>query len=150
LKRRHRKYISGFPGSGAPPNSGYDARNNLAAVLAAGDACVQAVDSGSPGPGSNSNRGYRWQTGSPGLSLTNIIITPNSTRFSLSACRMDCAAGCGTDFGHLFVTSSKHSGSANVLLGDGSVRFVKDSVSQAVWMALGSRNGEEVISSDSW
>jgi prepilin-type processing-associated H-X9-DG protein len=63
---------------------------------------------------------------------------------------MDCSAGCGTDFGHLFVTSSSHPGGANVLLGDGSVRFVKNSISQAVWMGLGSRNGEEVVSSDSW
>jgi prepilin-type N-terminal cleavage/methylation domain-containing protein/prepilin-type processing-associated H-X9-DG protein len=150
LKLRHRKYISGIPGSGAPPNSGYDARTNLTAVLAAGDTCVQAVDSGSPGPGSNSNRGYRWQTGSPGLSLMNIIITPNSTRFTLSACRMDCSAGCGTDFGHLFVPSSSHPGGVNVLFGDGSVRFIKDSVSQAIWMSLGSRNGGEVLSSDSY
>jgi len=150
LRQRHRQYISGLPGSGAPPNTGADARANLPAVMAAGDACVQAVASGSPGPGKNSNRGYRWQTGSPGLSLTNIIITPNMTRFPLSACRMDCVAGCGTDFGHLFAPSSKHSGGVNVLMGDGSVRFVKDSVSQLTWMGLGSRNGEEVISSDSY
>jgi len=150
LRTRHRQYISGLPGSGAPANSGFDARNNLTAVLAAGDACVQAVNSGSPGPGSNSNRGARWQTGSPGLSLTNIIITPNSTRFTLSACRMDCSAGCGTDFGHLFTPSSAHPGGVNTLLADGSVRFVKSTISQATWMALGSRNGEEVVSSDSW
>ena len=127
-----------------------DARLNLTAVLAAGDACMQAVLSGTPGPGTNSNRGYRWQTGSPGLSMTNIIITPNSNRFTLSACRMDCSAGCGTDFGHLFTPSSNHAGGVNVLLGDGSVRFVKSSVSQVTWMALGSRDGGETVSADSW
>lgn len=150
LRVRWRKYISGLPGSGAPAGSGYDARLNLVAVLSAGDACVSAVDSGSPGPGSSSNRGQRWQTGSPGLSLTNIIITPNSTRFSLSACRMDCTAGCGCDFGHLFAPSSSHSGGVNVLLGDGSVRFIKSSIAQQTWMALGSRDGGEVLSSDSF
>jgi prepilin-type processing-associated H-X9-DG protein len=80
----------------------------------------------------------------------NIIITPNSTRFTLSACRMDCSAGCGTDFGHLFVPSSNHAGGVNVLLGDGSVRFIKSTISQAIWMSLGSRNGGEVISADSY
>jgi hypothetical protein len=36
------------------------------------------------------------------------------------------------------------------LLGDGSVKFIKDSISQQVWMALGTRAGGEVISSDSY
>jgi prepilin-type N-terminal cleavage/methylation domain-containing protein/prepilin-type processing-associated H-X9-DG protein len=44
---------------------------------------------------------------------------------------------------------SQHPGGANVMLGDGSVRFVKDSVSIQAWRALGSRNGGEVISADS-
>jgi hypothetical protein len=35
-------------------------------------------------------------------------------------------------------------------MGDGSVKFVKDSVSLATWRALGTRNGGEVISSDSF
>jgi prepilin-type N-terminal cleavage/methylation domain-containing protein/prepilin-type processing-associated H-X9-DG protein len=150
LTKKWRAYISGDPGSGPPGGLGYDARANLAAAMAAGDKCVKDVFGPGGTPGGNSNRGYRWQTGSPGLSLTNIIITPNMTRFPLSACRMDCGAGCGTDFGHLFATSSFHSGGANVLLGDGSVRFVKDSVSQTVWMSIGSTNGGEAISSDSW
>ena len=41
--------------------------------------------------------------------------------------------------------SSRHSGGVNLLLGDGSVRFVRDSVTVATWRALGSRNGGEVL-----
>jgi prepilin-type N-terminal cleavage/methylation domain-containing protein/prepilin-type processing-associated H-X9-DG protein len=41
--------------------------------------------------------------------------------------------------------SSRHTGGVNVLLGDGSVHFVHDSVSLATWRALGSRNGGEVV-----
>ncbi len=41
---------------------------------------------------------------------------------------------------------SYHPGGVNVLLGDGSVRYVKDSVSPATWRALGTRNGQEVLS----
>jgi hypothetical protein len=33
---------------------------------------------------------------------------------------------------------------------DGSVRFVKNSVNLATWLALGSRNGGEVISADAF
>ncbi len=46
--------------------------------------------------------------------------------------------------------SSHHAGGVNVLLGDGSVRFVKDSVNIATWRALGTRNGGEVIGADSY
>jgi prepilin-type processing-associated H-X9-DG protein len=42
--------------------------------------------------------------------------------------------------------TSNHSGGVNLLLGDGSVRFIKNSVALSVWRALGTRNGNEVIS----
>jgi prepilin-type N-terminal cleavage/methylation domain-containing protein/prepilin-type processing-associated H-X9-DG protein len=46
--------------------------------------------------------------------------------------------------------SSRHPGGVNVLLGDGSVKFVKDSVNLQTWRGLGTRSGGEVISSDSF
>ncbi len=46
--------------------------------------------------------------------------------------------------------SSYHPGGVNLLLGDGSVRFVKDSINLVNWQALGSRAGGEIISSDSY
>jgi prepilin-type N-terminal cleavage/methylation domain-containing protein/prepilin-type processing-associated H-X9-DG protein len=45
---------------------------------------------------------------------------------------------------------SYHPGGVNALMGDGSVRFVKDSISGPVWRALGSIAGGEVISADSY
>jgi prepilin-type N-terminal cleavage/methylation domain-containing protein/prepilin-type processing-associated H-X9-DG protein len=45
---------------------------------------------------------------------------------------------------------SRHPGGVNCLFGDGSVRFVKNSVNPQTWVALGSINGGEVISSDSY
>jgi len=44
--------------------------------------------------------------------------------------------------------SSSHPGGANVLILDGSVRFIKASVGLAAWNALGTRAGDEVISTD--
>ena len=45
---------------------------------------------------------------------------------------------------------SYHPGGVNALLGDGSVRFVKDSINGAVWRSLGTVAGGEVVSSDSY
>ena len=40
---------------------------------------------------------------------------------------------------------SQHAGGVNALMGDGSVRFMKDSIAHAVWRALGTRNGDELV-----
>ena len=44
---------------------------------------------------------------------------------------------------------SFHPGGVNVLMADGSVRFVKESINQLTWWALGTKGGGEVISADS-
>jgi prepilin-type processing-associated H-X9-DG protein len=46
--------------------------------------------------------------------------------------------------------SSRHSGGVNGLMGDGTVRFLKTSVSLPTWRALGTRAGGEVLSADSY
>ena len=46
--------------------------------------------------------------------------------------------------------SSYHSGGVNVAMLDGSVKFVKDSVSITAWRALGTKAGGEVIGADSY
>lgn len=45
---------------------------------------------------------------------------------------------------------SNHPGGVNVAFADGSVKFIRDSVSPQTWWALGTRAGGEVISSDSY
>jgi len=45
---------------------------------------------------------------------------------------------------------SLHPGGANFAFGDGSVRFLKNSISMVTYCALGSRAGGEVVSSDSY
>jgi prepilin-type N-terminal cleavage/methylation domain-containing protein/prepilin-type processing-associated H-X9-DG protein len=46
--------------------------------------------------------------------------------------------------------SSKHPGGVNTLFADGSVHFIKNTVSGVTWYALGTIAGGEVISSDSY
>ena len=46
--------------------------------------------------------------------------------------------------------SSRHPGGVNLLLADGSVRFIKDTINVDVWRAVGTRAGGEVLSADSF
>jgi prepilin-type N-terminal cleavage/methylation domain-containing protein/prepilin-type processing-associated H-X9-DG protein len=41
--------------------------------------------------------------------------------------------------------SSRHNGGVNMMMCDGSARFVSNDVNRPTWQALGSRNGEEII-----
>jgi prepilin-type N-terminal cleavage/methylation domain-containing protein/prepilin-type processing-associated H-X9-DG protein len=45
----------------------------------------------------------------------------------------------------LWTASSRHSGGVNVLMLDGSVKFVKNTINPTTWWAVGTRAGNEVI-----
>lgn len=53
----------------------------------------------------------------------------------------DCLAG----ITGMTTARSGHPGGVVVLMGDGSVRFARESVNQAVWRSLGTRNGGELV-----
>jgi len=88
----------------------------------------------------NGQRGGSWAQGDFRHALYTHYYPPNSKQF-------DCVRG--SDYAWKG-PRSYHNGGVNVLFGDGSVRFVKDSVATTTWMALGTRAGGEVISSDSY
>jgi prepilin-type N-terminal cleavage/methylation domain-containing protein/prepilin-type processing-associated H-X9-DG protein len=56
----------------------------------------------------------------------------------------------GTEGKEYSGSRSRHPGGVNTLFGDGSVHFMKSSISAVTWVALGSISGGEVISSDSY
>jgi prepilin-type N-terminal cleavage/methylation domain-containing protein/prepilin-type processing-associated H-X9-DG protein len=55
--------------------------------------------------------------------------------------------GSNTD---LLTAGSNHSGGVNACFADGSVKFIKDSISPQTWWAIGSRNLGETVSADSY
>jgi prepilin-type processing-associated H-X9-DG protein len=75
----------------------------------------------------------------------------NQTIFCVSEPGMGlpCTGGIG-DKGAFAGSRSRHPGGVNVLFGDGSVHFVKNTISEATWLALNTMGGGEVISSDSY
>jgi prepilin-type processing-associated H-X9-DG protein len=48
----------------------------------------------------------------------------------------------------MFASRSRHPGGVNVGMGDGTVRFIKNSISLATWRAVGSTQGGEIVSAD--
>ena len=56
----------------------------------------------------------------------------------------------GTEGQEYVGTRSRHPGGVNLLFGDGSVRFAKNSINPQTWVALGTIAAGEVISSDSY
>jgi len=81
-------------------------------------------------------RGNQFYRGLTLYTFYNHTLTPNS-KFR------DCVNSNWAE-GHL-AARSYHPGGAHVLLGDGSVRFASDSLSETVWQAVGSRAGGEVV-----
>ncbi len=92
-------------------------------------------------------KGDRWCYGLFSHTLGNILVGPNAP---YPACDINLGGGDTDDSFGFFGMSSHHPGGANVLLADGSVHFLKNSVNQLTVWALGSRNQGEVISSDSY
>ncbi len=69
-------------------------------------------------------------------------LVPNGTQ------RYNCADSTAFAYFHV-AASSYHSGGVNVVMGDGSVRFVRDTIDFTAWQAYGSATGGEVISDNS-
>lgn len=90
--------------------------------------------------------GENWWSGLYGYTMGDVILPPNPLT-------PDCSYASGS--GSLanpgvIPPRSDHPGGANVLMADGSVRFLKTSVSQVTICSLGSIACGEVITSDSY
>jgi prepilin-type N-terminal cleavage/methylation domain-containing protein/prepilin-type processing-associated H-X9-DG protein len=91
-------------------------------------------------------RGENWAHGCQDMTLFTTLVTPNAFTTTWTNCSA-VGSGAMSSFSN---SDSYHPGGVNVLLSDGSVRFVKDSVSPPTWWALGTKAGGELVSSDSY
>jgi len=92
-------------------------------------------------------KGLRWAGGDTGYTLFNTVVPPNSTQYKWGTCKN---GGGGVDEADYVNAQSNHSGGGNVMMADGSVRFVKDSISWATWWAIGTKAGGEVVDAASF
>ena len=46
--------------------------------------------------------------------------------------------------------SSRHSGGVNLLMCDGAVRFIKQTINVSTWWALGTKSNNDVVKGDSF
>ena len=94
-------------------------------------------------------KGQLWAFGARGYSLAHTIQTPNDSQYPFGSCQWGCD-GCGIDQSWTVGAQSLHPGGVNVLLADGSVKFVKSTVNRTTWWQVGTRDGSEAVSSDAW
>lgn len=113
--------------------------------------------------GAEIQRGYKWACGFPVFTTITTITPPNSPI---------CSSGVSTWQPGIYGPSSRHQGGVHVLMGDGAVKFVTDSVESGnlaagniwwngtgarspgsrspygLWGALGTRGNNEIISGE--
>ncbi|WP_406698630.1 DUF1559 domain-containing protein [Singulisphaera sp. Ch08] len=96
------------------------------------------------------NWGTWWGAGNH-TSVHGIVVPPTSAGYTRYLPNGKYELPANTEkLQYAWAMGSKHSGGINMLFGDGSVRFIKNSISPVTWYALQTIAGGEVISSDSY
>jgi len=121
---------------------------NPAAVLTGLQACADAFKA--PGAQTSDFKGWRWANGASGFSMFNTVQVPNDSQYNFGICRFGGPPSNWPDNSTFIGGASSHPGGVNVLMGDGSVRFIKNTIARNIWWGLGTRAGGEVISSDQY
>jgi prepilin-type N-terminal cleavage/methylation domain-containing protein/prepilin-type processing-associated H-X9-DG protein len=129
--------------TGASTAALLDAWSNPGAIAQGLQACDTAWSGGN---GIDAQRGRDWAHGAMGQTLFNTVVTPNSSQHPWTHC-----SNIGSSVLGVFSNArSYHPGGVNVLMSDGSAKFIKDSINQNTWWGLGTRANGEVISADSY
>ena len=85
--------------------------------------------------------GATWWWGRSGQTRYNHVMPPNAWSCDFGADNSDSDSDAIT-------AGSRHAGGVNCLMLDGSVRFVKGTISLPTWQAISTMMGNEVVSSD--
>ncbi len=112
----------------------------------AGAARGSVLGSSDPWQTNMSYLGQSWHQGMFGWTMGNTLLAPNPSVPNCRTCSWDGDWDCEGMYG----LSSFHPGGGNVLMADGSVRFIKASTNMRTMWALGSRANGEIISADSY
>lgn len=126
----------------------------VASIASVTDGTSNTILVGEVLPIADANNAFWTSTGS--ASGTTVPPSFNTNTYPAEAPDCNCAwQGASTPVGCRYSAAAKgfasrHPGGANYLFADGSVHFLKKSISMPTYCALGSRNGGEVISSDNY
>ncbi|QEH34871.1 Type II secretion system protein G precursor [Aquisphaera giovannonii] len=147
---RYRGNMEMNDGSGTP--SILNAQTNMPAILTALQGCISKFQNEPNTNAANVSdyKGWRWALGAYGFGSFNTIQLPNDKQYNVGGCRDGSGNQAWADGGWTIGAASAHPGGCNVLFADGSSHFVKDTVARNIWMSLGTRNGGEVVSADSY
>ena len=138
---------------GWPHTSGF--RDNTSIILAAGNdpssnvlfdsdaRTAPSCSTGTPWSSTISYIGTEFERALYGTVYYNHTLPPNWNKKNTSAQRYNCG---DTSISYFHVSaSSYHTGGVNLVMADGSVRFVRDSINFVAWQAMGSKSGGEVV-----
>jgi prepilin-type N-terminal cleavage/methylation domain-containing protein len=90
--------------------------------------------------------GATWTIGDMSCSTYNHVSTPNTRACAgMGSGGMMMMNGSMANMAVQLPPSSYHPGGVNLMLGDGSIRFIKETVALPTWRALSTRNGGEIV-----
>ena len=129
-----------------------NALGNLPAITTALQACAAKFQAEPNSSAANISdyKGWRWSLGAMGFASFNTIQTPSDSTYRVGGCMNGGGNEAWANGAWSIGSASNHAGGANVLMCDGSVKFIKSSVNRTTWMQLGTRNGGEVVGSDQY
>jgi prepilin-type processing-associated H-X9-DG protein len=149
-------------GDASPPNYGTDSpelargRTRSIAEIADGTSNTLCVSEVIKAPrGGDDIRGFTWWGGAAGFTTFQTPNNPTATDVMTGgACgpntvpNFPCTTSSTSTLPRMQLARSRHTQGVNVALCDGSVRFVRNSVSLVTWRAAGTAHGGEVFAND--
>jgi len=130
----------------------YDVSSLYNQVIADLNTCAAGLAKQGTIPGGTQNqKGFRWCEPDGGFGAFNTVVPPMSSQFAFNWCALrGTAPNSNASGGQYQNATSNHPGGCNFLFADGSVHFIKSSISMRTYWALGTKANGEVISADQY
>jgi prepilin-type N-terminal cleavage/methylation domain-containing protein/prepilin-type processing-associated H-X9-DG protein len=128
--------------TGALDNTGVVRTSTFSAAQQQDGRTAPGCTASAPGSGLRYS-GHQYYRALPFTSTYSHTLPPNWNRKVTPQTQYNCGDSGNLNSEHL-AASSYHTGGVNLVLADGSVRFVSDSVNFAMWLAAGSRSNGDI------